>query len=120
MNEETLELFLDRLEPLAQKLGQGAEFLWEVSLRQVIVRGSVSAVLAVLLLIAGYMGNRVFRRKLLAEDRLYREEEWTFLMIAFPVIGVGVGLSILLFHSLPRLLNPGYFGIEYLMRGLGL
>jgi hypothetical protein len=69
MNQELLDELFERFEPLAEKIGQGAAFLWEVSYRQAIVIGVLNLVIAFAFIGAAYV---IFMQAQKSNEMLHR------------------------------------------------
>jgi hypothetical protein len=115
------------LAPLADKLGQGAKYVWAANYRQTFIEGTLEILGALICTILAVVGGRLAFRKL---RDLQRSREKTdeygfdtvdtvratvgFSALAVTLLSVGVGLS-LLFAGLPKLLNPAYYTIARIL-----
>lgn len=109
MSDETLDKLKVAFEPVAQKIGEGAQFGWEVVLRQQYIEGLLGIVFGILIiiiiLIVLYKSIQIAKK----DDDL----------IPLPLIVgiVGTVASALLmgwvYNSALKLLNPAYYAIEF-------
>lgn len=135
MDQEALETLLKELQPLAEKIGEGATFLWEVSVQQVYVDGVTSIFYGILWMLIVWI---VFKlrmytigrikslygdpNRLTEGDRIDIETmSLTTTIIASIVGGVFLLLAVNRFTSAFRqLLNPEYYAVDKLLEVMGI
>lgn len=129
MDGSTVDRIIEALQPIADKLGEGARYLWAVYYKQTVISGVMSlggAVLAVLLggvfsLVAYKQLSRVIRERR-AEDsgRYYSSEQTARTIIgcvaAFLVLVCFIITVTLVADNLSKVLNPGYHTIHQVLR----
>jgi hypothetical protein len=114
MNENTIEQIKLALQPIAEKIGEGAEFGWEVIIRQQYVNAIMGGVWFVVSLLMIGLGVWLFK-KLYKKDANYNENDllWVVSGVLFPILLLIAATS---FETLiTRLLNPAYYAIEFLL-----
>lgn len=111
MNAETIHAIQEALAPIAEKIGQGAEFGWEAVVRQQYIEGiaglglSVASLLIVILCVY-YMAP-------------YAREDWVndTGIFAFLVAIIAIPSIVLLggwaYVALLKLLNPTYYALQF-------
>src|SRR6185503_1049761 len=125
-NGSTIQQIQCALQPLAEKLGQGARFLWSVNLRQTIIDSIIALTIGLTFLgisiFTAYLATKNLKKviKLRVEEKNdnYSYGSWsgqstTAAVIGFSALAVAVGSTItwltLLISGVQHLLNPGYY-----------
>ena len=117
MNPETINSIKEALVPLAEKLGQGASFVYEVSYRQTIIDGITGVVVGgVILLATLILGIWVVRElfKGWAEADMYDREDSGITIVLAIIAGlvvVGISLAVVV-DAVKKLANPHYYTIQ--------
>lgn len=126
MSEELLQKFLDALQPVANKLGEGAEFIYEAAVLQVMISGVLNLVWAVVLLgLAAVIAK--FGWSLWTDEKWLNKNGGPFfepelggfalgLISLFPLI---IGL-IQATVAVPKLLNPHWYAVGELLNQVGI
>ncbi len=117
MNPETINAIKEALAPVADKIGQGAEYGWIVVLKQqyVVAVGNfiMSAVGLLLLVGAIFAAKHAYKRMTTPEDRYDME----FPVAPFLTILLGIPGALMLFGGLydgiAHLINPDYYALEF-------
>lgn len=116
---ETVEQLIDELRPLAEKIGEGAEYLWEVSYRQALISGItdliVASILLLVMVVSFFYARHVTNTSSWPDDAPPPYFVWTA-----PNIFVGIFFMSFLVSGLKRILNPGYYALEELFKALPL
>ena len=118
---QLVEQLKPMFEKVAEKIGTGAEFGWEVILRQQFAYGIANVMLAIAFMIGLYFLIKILKyclkmKKSLAEQGNHYND-WG--------IGVGVsaivsfflsfGIVVSLYEAILRLYNPAFYVLEFLM-----
>lgn len=117
---EIVDRIIEELRPLADKLGEGAEFLWRTLMLQIYVRGIVSAILC--LTIIGLYIKFVPRAYKAFRDGGTGVYSWTAekTVGCWGVFGGGIATALsfifLITYSIPRLINPAYYALHEILR----
>jgi hypothetical protein len=102
--------------PVAEKIGEGASFGWEVIIRQQIISGVLDVVIGVLGIFLAYFIYKLVRFFLKKqEENCYGD--WglgAWLIAIFGSIPVVIMISCL-FIGINKLLNPAYYAIKFLL-----
>lgn len=120
MNKETIEAIQVALAPVAEKIGQGAAFGWEVVVRQQYVEGIIGLIafgfFSLLLVIALVMFGFIPWNK---TDPEMTPKDWIYIVSSF-VLGLvsvfGFLFSLInLFAGdvLGKLINPEYYALQF-------
>lgn len=56
---EIVDKVIEELRPIAEKLGEGAEFLWYTLVKQALIRGAIGTVFTVLFIVATVVAGRL-------------------------------------------------------------
>lgn len=134
MNAETVNAIKNAITPLAEKLGQGAEFLYSVYFRQTMIDGAIQIVVGVIGIIASLVGLYFLFKKLIPQALKTSREYWlpnTSVhapdgvfedIVAFVV---GVASVIILFSSsagivggVKRVANPHFYTIDRIINSV--
>lgn len=123
MNTETINAIKEALIPVAEKMGQGAEYAWGVVVRQQYVEGVAMLVAAVLLVFAAFAGMWLIRKALAMPKVVKRWSETkemgdlaTFcMMIGSCLQMVWIPVMLLTVYGVMQLLNPEYYALEFFM-----
>lgn len=120
MTPETVKAISDAFAPVAEKIGQGAQFGWEVVVRQQIVYGYIG-VLWVIIGFIGLIALAVFQviawRNHKKEQEISKyNDDWAVAGIVSLIFG---GLAILgaiiggATDAITHLINPGYYALDF-------
>ena len=114
-----MEKYIEQLKPVfekvAEKIGQGAEYTWEIVLRQQIAIGVGNIVMGIGSIILGIIVYKVvrFSIKKCEEDEY---SSWEVVGILFGVFG-GIGSLIMIiagfYNGILHLINPAYYALEF-------
>ena len=118
MDTETIDKLEEVFAPVAERIGQGAEFGYSVVLRQQYVSGVLGAVafligLVVLVVIRKYAVPRMVR--LSGQDR---HSDWRFGARVLSIVGTIVCTTVMiagLVNAITHFLNPHYYAIAFFM-----
>lgn len=121
MNPETINAIKEALTPIAEKIGQGAEFGWEVVLRQQIVEawlGVFAVVLSVVCAIA-LIKFQLYAERKKEKSGSYGPSDWELLQIItgisgamiFPIVIIAGG-----YQAITHFLNPAYYALEFFIQ----
>lgn len=122
---EIVDRIIKELRPIAEKIGEGAEFLWETLMIQIMLRGGIALFLSILIVftaiyffpkfLAAYQVAPVLKKS-------YGNDEWSaekltnfWGAIFTGAAGVG-GLMLGCFYAVPRLINPAYYALKEILR----
>ena len=109
---EAIDRLLEALEPVAEKLGQGAEFLWRTIVNQAIVDGITFTFVGVVLFVATFiLATKV------VPYLIDRDGGWYGMAIAASVVAFGVGIAALSFtlDGMRHLINPEFYAVRELL-----
>lgn len=124
MNKDTLNRLLNELKPVADKLGQGAEYVWEVAYRQVYVSAAgmilAAIVVAALAKLFWHMRAQQYENMKTADSYSRSSHQMVAGMNTILSIVSAAGSATLLVSALMRFANPGFYAIKSLMRALGV
>lgn len=115
MNPETVNAIKEALVPIAEKIGQGAEFGWEVVLRQQYVSAVGYFLVAGVAFIAICVGVGLIVAGLRYEKR-GSFDDGKFARIAFGLVSSVGGLLFFagaVFNGMARLINPEYYALQF-------
>ena len=107
-----MEKYIEQLKPLfekvAEKIGQGANFGWEVVLRQQVSFGIIAGFLGVMGLVMLLLGIKLYREE---------EKEYADIKIAyfFMILIGGVGFVAGTINAILRLSNPAYYALQFFL-----
>ena len=111
--EKTIDIIKTNLQPLADKIGQGAGWTYELFVRQVYVNaltGLLWEVVGIGLLV---IAKKCFDKKL--EDKYYDWEHNKWFLVV-PALGIGLALTLgPLSNLIKALLNPNYQAIKLII-----
>lgn len=112
MNTETINQIKELLAPIGEKIGQGAEFGWEVVMKQQMIV-AVSGILWVILgLITAFSIYKIIKNGL-KKDEYFWDEFWPILLVAFggtaSIVMIIEGAS----NAITHFINPEYYAIEF-------
>lgn len=113
MNQQTIEKLKEVFVPVAEKIGQGAEFGWEVVMRQQYVSGVgylLTSLVGFILIIFGIWCAKNYKR-------LTDEDEFPFGIIGatFGFIVGGILFIVSFYEGLARFINPAFYAIQFFM-----
>lgn len=110
MNTETVNAIKDALAPIAAKIGQGAEYGWDVVVRQQYING----VLNIAYSIMGLVYLLVYIPYLFRAIKRDKESEMFPIMVG-GVIGIFALLALIidLGNGVQHLLNPAYYALDF-------
>lgn len=121
MKEETITKYIDQL---AQSLNVASEHVYEALLKQAMVSGIVSALVAALalgiIIVLSVIVFTLWKRALNEDHRMYDTEEASFHTV---IIAVFVGVATFVFvgcayDALTALLNPEYWAIKEVLNAV--
>lgn len=123
MNPEQVTQIKEALAPLTEKLGQGAEFVYETYVRQAIMQGviqvSIAALFLIVVLLAATKGRVWITKKIAAENAKSYGDPELFLgggifvgLVCLALLCVAVGL---ISDGVMHLTNPHYYAIKDLV-----
>lgn len=122
---ETVDRLIDALNPVAQRIGEGAEHVYRLAVRQAIIEGIASLVLAVVLAVLVYVGVRVLlwfrvQYESARERHRYDGDGWAFggWLLGFAVLACAIGAIGCAFDGAVTLANPEYAAIENLLEAV--
>lgn len=110
MNPETIEKIKEVMLPVAEKIGQGAQFGWEVVLRQ----QYVTAWLGVFTAILGAVSIFVVY-KLIKKSNYWEKDVWPIFLIVFGGAGGVAAIIIGSITAITHFLNPAYYALQFFM-----
>ena len=112
--EKTIDIIKTNLQPLADKIGQGAGWTYELFVRQVYVNaltGLLWEVVGIGLLVTA---KKCFDKKL--EDKYDDWDDYNKWFLIVPVLGIGLALTLLpLSNLIQALVNPNYRAIKLII-----
>ena len=117
MNQETINAIKEALVPVAQKIGETAEWGWGVVIRQMYVEailGIFYTILGIVVLVATYKLVR-FVMKQCKEDRY---SDWGLVGIIGGIIGTSVGFLLFFgggYDAITRFVNPEFYAIKFFL-----
>lgn len=118
---EVVDRVINELRPLAEKLGEGAEHLWAILIKQMVIRGVVSIVVGVLLVtLAAVVVPKAVRSWKEANSK--RASYWTadmymaFWVGLFATIAGVIGGIHALTYGIPHLINPAFYALHEILR----
>lgn len=126
----SIDLIKQELAPLAEKLGQGAEWTFEIYVRQVYVEAVIAGFIGVVLFTMAFIGYKSMRYPLniSEEENFQPSDETKDRLVSVFVFGLvlafisGVGIIIWMTVGAPQiiqaLINPEYRAIELLVNDL--
>ena len=126
MGPETVDVVMGVIERVAAMLEPGAQAVWEIAMRQVMVQGVKSACWAVLALAVVVTGIVIMRRCYNAsyDENLPSEEADFYFLCMFAAFaatgGATVGLLFTVDAAISYLLNPAYYAIKLLLATAGV
>ena len=109
MNPEVIDKIKEVMAPVADKIGQGAEFGWEVVMRQQYVYAVEGAFYAIL----GFVGCIVVWKFVRG---VYIRGRWDDAAIMVSVFGGGLSIIAFLVGSevaISRFINPSYYALQF-------
>lgn len=108
--ENTIEQLKPLFTQMAEKIGQGAGFGWEVILKQQMTYGVICVVFAIIFLIVGItlIIHSIKNKNSIKEDDLEAATAFVYLFI----FG---GFFIFCIQGILRLLNPEYYVLQFFM-----
>lgn len=112
MNEQTINQIKELLAPIGEKIGQGAEFGWEVVMKQqtiIAVSGILWVLFGIIILFTIY---KVVSNGL-KKDEYFFEEVWPVLLIFFGGIAGIVMIVGGTSDAVTHFINPEYYAIEF-------
>lgn len=117
---ETVDRLIEELRPLAEKVGEGSEYLWEVSYRQALIAGITDLILASILLLVIVVAFFIARHITNTDDSYPDDAPPPYAIWAIPSIFISMFFMLFLVSGLKRVLNPGYYALEELFKALPL
>lgn len=108
MNPETIKAISDALAPIAEKIGQGAQFGWEVVVRQQLIEGIQSLaelLVAVPLLIAFVILLRKYLKMKYESGKCWIFGMLSILCLLWVLFDLESGIG--------HLLNPNYYALQF-------
>lgn len=125
--EESVKIVVEALKPVAEKIGQGAQALFEIYTKQMVAEGVANLIAAgialVLLIACAIVGTKLFKhgQKLSQESgaRYDAGDGFKFVGAFIPSI-IGFVCLVVLFaapiEATLKLMNPQYYAIERLVK----
>jgi len=121
MNPETIKAIQQSLEPIAQKIGEGAKFVYEVYYRQTLVEGYLQIIIPVLICIGLIFLTKSWRKfalkKALHCDGYIRDNwigaRWIAPTVVWVIFSVVSLISIT--EGAMKAANPHYYTIDRIM-----
>ena len=120
MDEQTVDRIIEALVPVAEKLGQGAEFIYAVTYRQVwvtvVTYVALTPVFIVLALVAFRFARRYYQKAQAPRERYsYDDPAFTAFMFGLLFVALGgVALGCLL-SAVRMSINPHYYAIDKIL-----
>lgn len=114
MNTETINQIKDALAPIAEKIGQGAGYAWEIVVRQQVAEGIGALIVSFFGLILG-ISVFCFVKYTIKKHESWRDD-WDVVGGMVGTIGGIISLLMLitgLYGGVMRLLNPEFYAIEF-------
>ncbi len=111
MTPETITKLQEVFAPIAAKIGQGAEFGWEVVMRQQIVVASMGIVWAIF----GLVGVLFFKRFIGGALQRFKDTEEPFSFFALAallivsIVFIVQGIS----DAITHFINPAYYALDF-------
>ena len=121
MNPSSVKQIQEALEPLAQKLGQGAEFVYQAYYKQTLINGVQDIALGVLgfatLILLTRKTYKIVKKFNQKEADYDNENRWMAWGIATAVLWFILGLWSLggLINGPQKLINPHYFTVNMIL-----
>lgn len=120
MSPETVAAIQKALEPVAAKIGQGAQFSWEVVLQQQMVEAWIGVLTAVSCITLSIIGVTVIALHVRAIKRQHGDNWELFDTNPFVVGGIGAALLFTVFGfatgtytAVTHFLNPAYYALDF-------
>src|SRR4030042_5744446 len=118
MNEiEIINKLQEVFTPVAQKIGEGAEFGWDVVMRQQIITGIQNLILAFFGIILGIVVYKVVKYSI-ERNKEDSWGSWDFIGAMVGTFGGITSLSMIIFgilEGMAYLINPAYYAIQFFM-----
>ena len=112
MNPETIEKIKEVFAPIADKIGQGSQYGWEVVMKQQYVVGIGNVILAVFMLgVAIFSGWWIYLGFKNKDNWDSPEIAWFFGSLGI-IIG-GLVFSISFYDALAHFINPAYYALDF-------
>lgn len=115
-NKETIDAIKEALTPIADKIGQGAEFGWEVVVRQQYIEGITGVILSIFLFVLIVIVGLVLTKIGLKEMKKNNYSGWDIVVVAYWLFGGGFGGLFVItwfYNSMLQLLNPSYYALQF-------
>lgn len=117
MNTETINQIKEIMQPVADKIGQGAEFGWSVVMRQQLVIAVGGVVMFVVGCILAYIVYRLIKFSIKKYNEAGgRYSSWDLTGGLIGIFGGGTALVLIvagLFESITHFINPAYYAIQF-------
>lgn len=94
--EGAVDKVIEALKPVAEKLGEGAEFLYGVYFRQTLVEGILQIIIPLILIVAVWIGYKYWYRFCKTNDKRNRDSKtWAYggEWLGMGIVGVGLALA---------------------------
>lgn len=113
---ENFNAMIEKAQPLfdkiAEKIGQGATWGWDVLIRQQYVIAAQNAIGAIIAGVALYWGIRAIRK---AQKAGYHDcEEGYWILGSLLTAGGAIAMTICLLSATGHIINPGYYALKTL------
>lgn len=112
MNQETVNAIKEALVPVAEKIGQGAEFGWEVVVRQQYVYGAIGLFFAVLSLVLVFVAIVPWYKDWARRSKSENYAEPDIVGIVFVAGAALTGVITGSITAITHFINPHYYAIQ--------
>lgn len=112
INPETINQIKELILPIAEKIGQGGEFGWEVVVKQQIIYGSIFVFIGLI----GIIGLSIIlknRKWFLEYSKSPFESDRPFYLVALLVLVLA--MLIIGIEGIARLCNPEFYAIQFFL-----
>lgn len=117
INKETIEAIQSALAPVAEKIGQGAEYVWTTVVTQQYVIGISyliwSGATFLGAIVTGYFCNKCIK---LAKANPYDTWEVPAVFLGLASVILPVISIVCLTNGVMHLINPGYYALEFFLQ----
>lgn len=113
MNPETVQQIQEALTPLANKLGEGAEFVYATYVRQQVITGILATAVGAIAMVIAILIAKILLKAAAKVDE-YDKDGYYAALATTVVLGALFGIGFI-FDGLQHLLNPHYYAIQTLL-----